>query len=99
MPAFDGSKDYRVNEKLYSLVFEGINDFRQELQSSLLPKSLKDLSMMITPPKGVSQKALADEVLLPGEGTELFNCEGEEIKVEVEACDVNDEDVNMTEEK
>ena len=54
MPAFDSSKDYRVNEKLYSLVFEGINDFRQELQSSLLPKSLKDLSMMITPPKGVS---------------------------------------------
>ena len=34
--AFDGPEDYRVSEKLYSLVFEVMNDFRQELKS--LPK-------------------------------------------------------------
>ena len=27
--AFDGSENYKVGEKLYSLVFEEMNDFRQ----------------------------------------------------------------------
>ena len=31
--AVEGSEDYRVSQKLYSLVFEELNDFRQDLQS------------------------------------------------------------------
>ena len=73
--AFDGSEDYKVSEKLYSLVFEEMNDFRQELQCSSSPKSLKDLLATITPPKGVRRKSSTNEVTVD-EGIELFDCEG-----------------------
>ena len=62
MSAFDGSEDYKASEKLYSLVFEEMNDFRQELQCSPSPKSLKNLLATITPPKGVRRKSSTDEV-------------------------------------
>ena len=89
--AFDGSEDYKVSEKLYWLVFEEINDFRQELQCSPSPKSLKDLLATITPPKGVRRKSLTDEVPVD-EGIELFDCEGEEMEIdESEEVDENEE--------
>ena len=47
--------------------------------------------MMITPPKGVSRKASADEVLPLDEGTELFDYKGEEIEVDkVRAFNIDD---------
>ena len=68
-----------------------MNDFQQELQSSPSPKSLKYLLMMVTPPKGVSRKASADEVLPLDEGTELFDYKGEEIEVDkVRAFNIDD---------
>ena len=99
--AFDGSEDYKVSEKLYSLVFEEMNDFRQKLQCPPSPKSLKDLLATITPPKGVRRKSSTDEVPVD-EGIGLFDCEGEEIEIdenekvdENEEFDTDDEDVNM----
>ena len=84
-----------MREKLYSLVFEVMNDFRQVIQSLPSPKSLKDLVMRITPPKGVRRKASADEV--SDEGIGLFDCEGAEIVVdEVEAFDIDNKDIDMT---
>ena len=100
--AFDGSEDYKVSEKLYSLVFEEMNNFRQELQCSPSPKSLKDLIATITPPKGVRRKSSTDEVLVD-ERIELFDCEGEEMEIdeseevdENEKFDTDDEDVDMS---
>ena len=85
--AFDGSDDYKVSEKFYSLVFTEMNDLRQKLQSSPPPNSLKDLIATITPPKG---------------GIELFDCEGEVIEVEketekeeIEEFETDDEDIDM----
>ena len=53
--------------------------------------------MTITPPKGVRRKALAGEVLPLDEGIEFFHCESGEIEVnEVEAFDIDDEDIDMT---
>ena len=67
--AFNGSKDLKVSEKFYSLVFENMNYFQQELQNSKLPKSLDDLLETITKGvkvyvinKGVCRTASADEV-------------------------------------
>ena len=99
--AFDGSEDYKVSEKLYSLVFEETNDFRQELQCSPSPKPLKDLLVTITPPKGVRRKSSMDEVPVDEE-IELYDCESEEMEIdeseevdENEEFDTDDEDVDM----
>lgn len=52
--------------------------------------------MTITPFKGVFSKASINEVLPPEEENDLFECEGEEIEVEVEAFDIDDEVIDMT---
>ena len=99
---FDGSDDYKVSEKLYSLVFTEINDFRQKLQSSPPPNSLKDLIATITPPKGVRRKAVVDDSPPDDEGIELFDREGEVIEVEketekeeIEEFETDAEDIDM----
>ena len=99
--AFDGSEDYKVIEKLYLLIFEEMNDFRQELQCSPSPKSLKDLLATIMPPKGVRRNSSTVEVPVD-EGIEFFDCEGEEMEIdeseeveENEEFDTDDEDVDM----
>ena len=62
-----------------------------------MPKSLEDLLMTITPLKGVCRKASADEVLPADKKIDLFDCESEETEVdEVEAFDIDDEDIDMT---
>ena len=98
---FDGSEDYKMSEKLYLIVFEEMNDFRQELQCSLSLKSLKDLLATIMPPKGVCRKSSTDEVPVD-KGIELFDCEGEEMEIdeseevdENEEFDTGDEDIDM----
>ena len=53
--------------------------------------------MTITPAKDVRRKASAEEVLPPDEGIKFFDGEGEEIEVdEVQAFDIDDEDIDMT---
>ena len=76
-----------MSQKRYSLVFEELNVFRQDLQSYPLPKSLNNLLRI----------ALVDEVVPLDEGIKLFDCEGREIEVnEVEAFDIADEDIDKT---
>ena len=64
--AFDGSDDYKVSESLYSLVYAEMDEFRRDLLSKPPPKSLKDLTASITPPKGVKRKSTkGDDVKAP----------------------------------
>ena len=74
--AFEGSEGFRVSQKCFSLLYEEMNYFWQELVSSLPPKSSNDLLRTITLPKGVCRKASADEAP-PNESTDLLDCEDE----------------------
>lgn len=71
----DGSEDYLVSVKLFSLVGEEIVAFRKELMSSNSSKTLKEVIRKLIPPKGVKRKYNV-------EGSELMDCEGEEISEE-----------------
>ena len=99
---FDGSEDYKVSENLFSLVYPEMNDFRQQLLSKPPPKTLKDLTATITPPKGVRRKSTTtDTDAPPDEGTELFDCEGDEIEEdlrteeEIEEFNTDEEDIEF----
>ena len=69
--ALDGSEDYLVWERLNVLIGPQMRKFREELMKQKAPKSLNELLKTITPPKGIRNKNV--------EGSELFDCEGEEI--------------------
>ena len=70
--SFDGSEDYLVSDKLFSLVGQEMVAFRKELMSSDSSKTLKEVIRKLIPPKGVKRKSNI-------EGSELVDCEGEEI--------------------
>ena len=74
--ALDGSEDHLVNNKLYQLVGQEMVSFREELMKEKSPKLLSELLKTITPPKGIKRKN--------GVGTELLDCEGDEIEELVE---------------
>ena len=73
--ALDGSEDYLVSDKLFALIGDEIIDFRKELMSQNSVKILKEVIGNLIPPKGVKRKANV-------EGSELLDCEGEEISLE-----------------
>ena len=54
--ALDGSEDYLVSERVYKLVGTRMIDFGNRLMKTIIPKNLKQLLKMITPPKGVKRK-------------------------------------------
>ena len=72
--ALDGSEDYLVSDKLFSLIGEDMVAFRKELLSSNL-KTLNEVVRNIIPPKEVKRKSNV-------EGSELLDCEGDEISIE-----------------
>ena len=80
----DGSEDHLVSNKLFNLVGQEMVSFREELMKEKSPKLLTELLKTITPPKGIKRKN--------GEGTELLDCEGDEILelVEHEDLDLDD---------
>ena len=51
--ALDGSKDNLVSERVYKTLDATVIEFRKELLKTISPKTLKNLLMLITPPKGV----------------------------------------------
>ena len=73
--ALDGSEDYLVSDKLFALIGDEMVDFRKELMSQNSVKTLKEVIRNLIPPKGVKRKANV-------EGSELLDCEGEEISLE-----------------
>ena len=72
--SLDGQEDYMVSAKLFQLIGKEIQDFRKKLLSRNCPKSLSELLKTITPPEGIRRKNT--------EGTELMDCEGEELDLE-----------------
>lgn len=70
--ALDGSEDYLVSDRLFSLVGRDIQKFRETLKSEQPPGNIKQLVAKLIPPKGVKRKNI--------EGTELMDCEGDEMR-------------------
>ena len=70
--ALDGSEDYMVSDNLQKLIGKQIREFRENLMREPPPKNLNELLKTITPPKGIRRKNI--------EGSELHDCEGEEIE-------------------
>ena len=70
--ALDGSEDYLVSEKIYQLIGDEIKQFRNDLEKEKGPKDFNEMLKTITPPKGIRRKNQ--------EGSELYDCEGEEIE-------------------
>ena len=83
--ALDGSEDHLVSDKLFALIGDKMVDFWKELMSQNFIKTLKQVIRDLIPPKGVKQKANV-------EGSELLDCEGEEIFLEEfqQECDENE---------
>ena len=73
--ALDGTEDYLVSERIITLVGDQLKEFRDDLMKKESPKNLKQLLILVTPPKGVKRK---DQQEIPfDKGFELVDCEGE----------------------
>ena len=70
--ALDGSEDYLVSEKLYSLVEDEMVKFRNELMSSKPAKTLKEVIHKLIPLKGIKRKGNI-------EGSEPLDCDDGEL--------------------
>ena len=71
--SFDGNEDYLVSDKIYQLVGPKIVKFREQLLREKSPKDINELMKRITPPKGIPRRKHNIE------GTEMFDCDGEEL--------------------
>ena len=65
--ALDGSEDWKVSDKINSLIGTELKEFRRKLMQEKCPKDLEELLKQITPPKGLKRNY---------EGFELYDCEG-----------------------
>ena len=83
--ALDRSEDYLVSDKLFVLIGDEMVNFRKKLMSSDSVKTLKEVIRNLIPPKGVKRKGNV-------EGSELLDCEGEEISLDEfqQECDDNE---------
>ena len=71
----NAAEDYLVSDKFFALIGYEMADFRKELMSQNSIKTLKEATRNLIPSKEVKQKANI-------EGSELLDCEGEEISLE-----------------
>ena len=67
-------------------------DFGNRLMKTIIPKNLKQLLKMITPPKGVKRKEAEGSATPVNKGDELFDSEGEEIETETIKVDISTSD-------
>ena len=83
--ALDGSEDYLVSDKLFAIIRDEMVGFWKEFMSQNSVKTLKEVIRILIPSKGVKRKANV-------EGSELLDCEGEEIFLEEfqQECDENE---------
>ena len=86
--ALDGSGDYLISDKLYTLIEEEMMKFQKYLMLSKSIKALKEVVRKLMPPKGINRKENV-------EGSELLHCENEQIPIEEfqEECN-NEEETN-----
>ena len=92
--SLDGSEDYLVSNKLFSLIGEEMKTLRKELMSSNSSRTLKEVVRNLIPHKGVVGKSNV-------EGSELMDGEGDEISVEEQQQEYeqvpNEEEINIIE--
>lgn len=88
----DESEDYLVSERIYVLVGEKLEAFRNNLMQTPSPRNLKDLQKLVTPPKGVKRKRRNEtsETGPHDEGEELFDGEGDWLAINQQ----NEEDLS-----
>ena len=84
--ALDGSEDYLVSDKLFTLIGDEMVDFRKELKSQNSVKTLKGVIRSLILPKTVKRKPNV-------EGSELLDCEGEEISLEEFQQECNEDEL------
>ena len=87
--ALDGSEDYLVSDKLFALLGDEMVDFWKELMSQKSVKTLKEVIRNLIPPKGVKRKANV-------QGSELLDCEVEEISLEEFQQECDEDENEMT---
>ena len=94
--ARDGLQDGFVSDSIFRLVGPKMCAFSEKLLATESPRSLKDLLRKITPPKGVKGKNAAKKGEIPeDEGTELLDCEEDELPPDDIADLETDEDEVM----
>ena len=59
----DGSEDYLVSDKLFSLIGNEMKDFRDSLLKSDVPNNLKTIVKQLIPPKGIKRNFEGFELL------------------------------------
>ena len=59
----DGSGDYLVSDKLFSLIGNEMKDFRDSLLKSDVPNNLKTIVKQLIPPKGIKRNFEGSELL------------------------------------
>ena len=67
----NGKEDHLVSGRLFDLIGPEMQEIRKKLMDEKTPKTLDELMKTITPPKGIRRNT---------EGTELFDCTGDEIE-------------------
>ena len=80
----DGSEDHLVKDSIFRLVGAKMQEFRENLLKEPPPKDLNELLKTITPPKGIRRKNT--------EGSELHDCEGDELLEPVENEVIEDDE-------
>ena len=89
----DGSEDFLVSDKLFSLIGDEMLDFRRELLRSALPANLQAVVQKIIKPKGIKRKNFEGSELLDymeGDAT-FYEEEPEENPEEIEPTTSDDE--------
>ena len=70
--SLNGSEDYLVSDRPFSLVGESMREFRNTLMTTSAPKTIIELVRKIIPPKGIKRKnAIGAELCDDGEETGL----------------------------
>ena len=70
---FDGSKDHLASQKLFSIVGDGMLQFRKELLISDLPTFIQALNNTMEPPVEVQRDWGVNTAIPLEEGTELID--------------------------
>ncbi len=89
--ALDGSEDHLVSDNLFSLIGPAMVQFRSKLMTELPIKTLREVVRKLIPPKGVRRGATV-------EGSELFDCVGQELDIS-EVDDILDNEITEGDEE
>ena len=94
----DGSQDYLVSDKLFSLIGESMRRLRKELVKTKAPETLKLVVRSLIPPKGIHRKNIEGMELFDNEGLlELIPDEESDIDTDADSSDYENQAANNLE--